>query len=176
MSVLLKPKATSLLSTYPSVFIWNTKVCMMVWCAINLILSNYNFILLHSSAFNCPLLKSSLCLIKVRCMLLHVRWYWMCLHRILRVVASGKRAVNFVIPVNPAHEKEFLILSLTCTGLRRVEGSSRVASVSWAAALAPPARCVVLAVITNTSAGATCGAPHSLGEVTALRMAVTFTL
>lgn len=78
--------------------------------------------------------------------------------------------------VNPAHYKEFPILSLTCTGLRRGEGATRVASVSWAAALTLPALRVVLAVITDTSTGATCGAPHSLREVTALCVAMTFTL
>lgn len=78
--------------------------------------------------------------------------------------------------VIPAQYKELLFLSLTCAGLRRVEGSSRVASVSRATALAPPACRVVSAVIAHASAGAARGAPHSPGEVTALCMAMTFTL
>ncbi len=60
--------------------------------------------------------------------------------------------------------------------MRGVEGSGRVTVVSRTTALAPAAHSVVLAVVTDAPTTAPCGQPHSLGEVAALCVAVTFTL
>lgn len=60
--------------------------------------------------------------------------------------------------------------------MRGVEGSGRVAVVSRATALAPAAHSVMLAVVADAPTTAPCRQPHSLGEVAALCVAVTFTL
>lgn len=70
----------------------------------------------------------------------------------------------------------FLSNYLTYASMRGVEGSGRVAVVSGATALAPAAHSVMLAVVADAPATAPCGQPHSLGEVTALCVSVTFTL
>lgn len=65
---------------------------------------------------------------------------------------------------------------LTSTSMGRCQRHCWVTMISRLATLAPSTHCVVLTIVTDSSACSVCGQPHSLWEVATVCMVVTLTL